>query len=76
MHDGVNFQSRSLLPAGKIALVRDGQVVWIGPLGSPIEDAEFDTVLMNPADIERLKDSVLKFNRRADIIRALLNTTA
>ena len=72
MFGGIQFQPRDLLPVGKIALVRDRQLVWIGPLGSPIEDAEFDTVLLNPADIERLKDSVLKFNRRADIIRALL----
>ena len=74
MFGGVNFQSRDLMPVGKVGLVRDRQLVWIGPLGSPIEDAEFDTVLLNPADIERLKDSVLKFNRRADIIRALLRT--
>lgn len=73
MLGGITFQPHDLISKGRVALMRDRHIVWIGPLGSPIEDAEFDTVLMNPEDIERLKDSVLKFNQRADIIRALLN---
>jgi hypothetical protein len=72
MVPGINIQARDLLPVGKIGLVRDGELVWVGSVGSPISDAEFDTVLMNPTDIERLKMHADKFNRRADIIRALL----
>ena len=72
MFGGINIQSRDLLPAGKIGLVKNGQLVWIGAISSPIEDAEFDTVLLNPADVERLKASADKFNSRAAIIRALL----
>ena len=68
----INIQPRNVLPAGTIGLVRDRQIVWVGALGSPIADAEFDTILMNPADIERMNVSIDKHNRRADIIRALL----
>lgn len=73
MFGGIRFEPRDLLPVGKVALVRDRQIVWIGSLGSPFEDAEFDTVLLNPLDIERVAAGVEKFNRRADIIKALLN---
>ena len=72
MRTGINIQPRDLLPVGTLALVRDGQVVWIGSVDAPISDAEFDTVLFNPADIECLKLAADKFNRRHDIIRALL----
>lgn len=68
----INVQARGLLPVGKIGLMRGGQLVWIGSISAPIADAEFDTVLLNPADIERLKTSADQFNRRVDIIRALL----
>jgi len=72
MVPGINIQARDLLPVGKIGLVRGGELVWVGSIGSPISDAEFDTVLMNPTDIERLKVTADKFNRRVDVIRALL----
>lgn len=47
-----------LMPEGQHALVRRGQILWTGPLGSPIEDADFDTVLLNPADLARLAPKI------------------
>ena len=67
----VFIQQRELLPEGKIALVRDRQVVWIGSIGSPIEDAVFDLLLINPKDYERMGLAIDKFNYRASIISAL-----
>jgi hypothetical protein len=43
-----------VVPEGSIALWKDGGVVYIGKLGDPIEDAECDTVMLHPADYERL----------------------
>jgi hypothetical protein len=43
-----------VVPEGSIALWKDGEVVYIGKLGDQIEDAECDTVMLHPADYERL----------------------
>lgn len=41
-----------LCSKGKQVLWKDGCVVWIGDLGSPIEDAEFDAITVHPDDYE------------------------
>jgi hypothetical protein len=33
-----------------MALWKNGEVVYIGKLGDPVEDAECDTVMLHPAD--------------------------
>jgi hypothetical protein len=39
---------------GTIVLLRQGKTVWSGELGSPIEDAVFDTIVMHPQDLMQL----------------------
>jgi len=51
----LSVQSHDLMPAGTQALKRNGRLVWIGPLGAPIEDADFDTIIVSSADFERFK---------------------
>lgn len=42
------------IKAGTIVLLRQGRSVWTGELGSPIEDAVFDTIVMHPQDLSQL----------------------
>lgn len=51
---GVAIEGSSLVPAGKQILWRAGVAIWCGPLGSPIEDVEFDRISVNPAVYEYL----------------------
>ena len=44
-----------MMPKGRHALLRDGQVIWVGPVGSPIEDVDCDTIIFSPEDYERVK---------------------
>lgn len=44
---------------GYQALMRRGQIVHYGPLGDPIEDVEFDTMLLHPSDVGRLNGKLL-----------------
>lgn len=46
------------LPDGKWALIRDGQVVCIVDRGAPIEDAEFDALMMPRADFDAFRFAV------------------
>lgn len=47
------IEGAGLVPAGMHILWRNGQPIWCGPLGAPIEDVDFDRVTVNPADYER-----------------------
>jgi hypothetical protein len=51
----MRIEMRDLIPQGMHALVRNGDIVWMGPLGAPIEDAECDLILVSPDDYERIK---------------------
>lgn len=51
---GIHFSASLLLLPGFIVLKRRGMLVWVGPLGSPIEDAEYDAVVLHPYDLKRL----------------------
>jgi hypothetical protein len=44
---------------GYQALMRNGQVVWVGKIGMPIEDVEFDTLILHPNDYERLSRTLM-----------------
>lgn len=46
----IAIEGSSLVPVGKQILWRDGQPVWCGALGAPIEDVEFDRVTVSPED--------------------------
>jgi len=37
---------------GTIFLVKDGHPVWKGSINTPIEDADFDSVILNPKDAQ------------------------
>ncbi len=42
------------IPEGRIALLLRRCVMWQGPLGAPWDDVECDTMIVNPADFERI----------------------
>ena len=46
------IRSNPYLLPGQVALVKDGNVVWVGPLGAPWEDAVCDTVVMSQRDYD------------------------
>lgn len=46
------------LPAGRIALVRNGKVVWMGALSAPWEDVDCDTIIFSPSDHQSICDRV------------------
>lgn len=50
---GTIIEGSGIVPAGKQVLWRDDEPIWCGPLGAPIEDAEFDRITVNPQDYER-----------------------
>ena len=54
MYEWIVVTACSLIPVNAQVLRRRGRVVYIGQVGDPIEDAVFDEILMNPADIERM----------------------
>ena len=51
----ISFSATSLMREGYQALMRNGQVVHFGPVGQPIEDVEFDHMILHPADVAKLK---------------------
>jgi hypothetical protein len=40
---------------GKCALWRNGRVIWVGSLGAPFEDVDFDAITVSVEDFERIK---------------------
>ena len=48
---GVRVTTSAVQLRGHHALTRNGQVVWQGPIGSPIEDVVFDGLIMHPEDL-------------------------
>lgn len=49
----LNIQANQFIPPGSQALVRNGEVVCTCRIGDPIEDAEIDSIVMHPSDIEQ-----------------------
>lgn len=49
-----------VVPVGSHVLMRGGEVVWSGPLGSPIEDVDCDSIIFNTADLERLAPRIVR----------------
>jgi hypothetical protein len=45
---------------GYQVLVRDDEVVWMGQLGMPIEDAVFDTMILHPNDYVRILKEIME----------------
>jgi hypothetical protein len=56
---GIKLIPNALMPRGRQALVRGAKLVWIGPLGAPIEDAEFDGIILHPDHIEEIRGHAL-----------------
>lgn len=46
----VRILYNDLMPDGEIALYMGGATVWVGPVGSPIEDVDFDAIMLSPND--------------------------
>ncbi len=55
---GIRITQSAYVPPGVHVLWRKGEVVWSGPIGAPIEDADCDTIQVNPRDYERIKAAV------------------
>ena len=51
---GMKIESNTNVLPGFMALKRSGQVVWVGRLGSPIEDAVCDGMIVSREDYDRL----------------------
>lgn len=44
----LRVSSRVEMSDDLIALTRNGKIVWVGPFGSPVEDVDFDGVILSP----------------------------
>jgi len=44
-----------LVPQGQAALVRNGEVVWAGPLIGPWSEVEYDIMLVSPSDFKEVR---------------------
>jgi hypothetical protein len=54
MRAEIAIAKSNYMPEGKIALWKNGNVIWSGDIGSPIEDVDFDMVTFAPRDHERV----------------------
>jgi hypothetical protein len=54
----IQAENAMLLPPGKIAALRGNTAVWIGNLGSAIEDIDADGFMFSPDDYDRLRELV------------------
>lgn len=52
----IRILCNELMPDGKIALYKGSAAVWVGPVGSPIEDVDFDEIMLSPNDYRILND--------------------
>ena len=50
----IRFIQSGLQPDGTHTLMKGDLPLWTGPLGDPIEDVDYDTVILSPADYRRL----------------------
>lgn len=50
----VAIEGSTKIPTGKIALMRDGALVWFGDLTAPWEDAVFDRVIVSDLDFDKI----------------------
>jgi hypothetical protein len=48
------IQCSKLIPPGKHILWRNGKPVFMGEIGLPIEDVDYDKIQVNPVDYERI----------------------
>lgn len=62
MRSQIHIAVHGLMPKGTMALWRNGDVIWTGPVGSPIEDVECDKITFNQADYDQLLSDVDKHN--------------
>lgn len=70
----MQIETHAYCPKGSFALWRNGQVVWMGPVGSPICDVECDKITMHADDHDRLMQAVEAHNNHpvTKIIHAAL----
>ena len=50
---GLKIEVSPVVPEGNMALWKNGELIYIGKLGDPVEDAECDTVMLHPDDYAR-----------------------
>ena len=58
IHPQVRISGSNKISEGVCALVRNGKVIFVGKLGDPIEDVEFDGLILSVADYERAKKEI------------------
>ena len=54
----MNVQKNDHVPEGQHVLLKDGKVVWAGPIASTPERIDFDTTIMSPADYRSFREHV------------------
>jgi hypothetical protein len=54
MSGPIRWVKQPYIPEGKVALLRDGKLVWYGNLSDPFDDADMDEMHLNPADWKAL----------------------
>lgn len=57
-HAGLPVIEAENIPAGKMALIRHGAVVWIATIGDPVEDVDCTAIAVNPVDAARVRAAV------------------
>ncbi|MBN9236057.1 hypothetical protein [Mesorhizobium hungaricum] len=45
----IRLSCSEIMPDDCMALTRNGKIVWVGKFGSPIEDADFDGMILAPS---------------------------
>ena len=54
------IEANRFVAPGFQVLWKNGKVVWMGSLGAPTEDAEYDKITVSPVDYERIKAETFK----------------
>jgi hypothetical protein len=52
------IRASKYLQPGRVALEREGKIVWVGRLGDPIEDAVCDVMIVSEVDYQRIKRQI------------------
>lgn len=63
MIGGITFQASPYFPDRQWGLFRDGRLLIIVDPGDPIEDVDYDLIMVSPAEFERLREQLDRASR-------------
>ena len=58
MPSALNIEVSAMIPVGRVALLRHGELVWVGNLADPWDDVEFDLILLSEPDFENVSRKI------------------